>query len=235
MRVDELMEKNHTACMGCSACANACPAGVNAIKMQEDGEGFRYPSIDEARCINCGACARACPVLSTVELPDEADPEAYAYMSTDEEVRRHSSSGGCFYGLAKQVIEDGGVVFGAGFDAGWEVEHQSADNLDSLIRLCTSKYVQSRIGETYRSVRRELKTGRPVLFVGTPCQCAGLHNYLHGNPENLLLVDFICHGVPSPLVWRKYVTFLSQKKRKEIRRISFRNKKPFLGKVFVNS
>lgn len=188
-------------CCGCAACVQRCPK--HCISMKEDEEGFLYPLVDEASCINCGLCEKTCPIISRPErLPVI---EVFAVKNRNEAERMASSSGGVFIALAKKVIEQGGVVFGAVFDGNWEVKHTYAESMDGVHPMMGSKYVQSRIGDTFRLAERFLKEGRKVLFMGTPCQIAGLHKYLKRDNVNLLTVDLICHGVPSPQIWRRYL------------------------------
>ncbi len=194
-------------CCGCNACVQRCPK--QSITMQKDSESFLYPNVDEETCINCGLCEKVCPVInqSKARLPIEV----YAAKNPDEEIRMQSSSGGVFTMLAERVIDNGGVVFGAAFNENWEVEHQYTETKDGLIAFRGSKYVQSRIGETFKLAEAFLKQGREVLFSGTPCQIAALRLFLRREYENLLTVDFICHGVPSPGVFR---TYLKEEKQK---------------------
>ena len=192
---------NKKACCGCWACIQRCPR--NCITMHEDEEGFSYPIVDTSACIECGLCEKVCPVLNQAEAKRPLD--VYAAINPNEEVRLNSSSGGIFTQLAEKVIADGGVVFGARFDEHWEVVHDYCETSAGLAAFRGSKYVQSRIGACYRHAENFLKTGRRVLFSGTSCQIAGLHRFLGKEYDNLLTVDVICHGVPSPLVWRKYV------------------------------
>lgn len=188
-------------CCGCSACVQRCPK--ECISMKEDGEGFLYPSIDSAHCIDCGLCEKVCPVIHQ-DTPREPK-EVYAAKNPDEAVRRQSSSGGVFTMLAERTIEKGGAVFGARFAADWSVEHGYAETTEGLTAFQGSKYVQSCIGKSYKLAETFLKSGREVLFSGTPCQIAGLRHYLKKEYTNLLTVDFICHGVPSPGVFRQYI------------------------------
>lgn len=171
--------------------------------MREDTEGFLYPKVDSAICIDCGLCAKVCPVIHQNESKQPL--KVYAAKNRNEAQRLRSSSGGVFILLAEQTVKQGGVVFGARFDENWEVEHCYAETLEELEPLMRSKYVQSRIGNTYKEAEQFLKQGRQVLFAGTPCQIAGLKKFLRKEYSNLLAVDFICHGVPSPGVWRKYM------------------------------
>ena len=176
--------------------------------MVADDEGFLYPEVDASACIGCDRCAKVCPSLR----PNAARTplSVYAAKATDEALRIESSSGGVFSLLAKETLAKGGLVFGAAFDhSDWHVFHRSVDNESDLAELRGSKYVQSDMGDVLRHVAAVLKEGRDVLFSGTPCQVAGLRNFLSPNGKadlsKLLLVDIVCHAVPSPLAWRKYL------------------------------
>ena len=198
--------KDKKDCCGCHACMSVC--AHRAITMQTDAEGFLYPMVDKSLCTDCGMCELVCPVI---HQSSSAQPlKVYAAKSNDEEVSRQSSSGGIFSLLAEAIIREGGVVFGAKFDEEWNVVHASTETLDGLAAFRGSKYVQSTIGNTYKEAKEFLKQGRKVLFTGTPCQIAGLKRFLRRNYDNLLAVDVICHGVPSPLVWQRYLSGLQQ-------------------------
>lgn len=213
----EIKEKKN--CCGCTACAEICPQ--KCIVMKEDNEGFLYPTVDASICVNCGLCEKVCPVLKQSE--EKLPLKVYAAINPDEKVRKESSSGGVFSLLAQKVIKDGGVVFGARFNEDWEVVHDYCETLDGLSFFQGSKYVQSSIGNCYRKAEMFLKEGRTVLFSGTSCQIAGLKRFLRKNYENLLTVDVVCHGVPSPLVWREYLRSLVPDTQK-IGMVSFRKK-----------
>lgn len=206
-------------CCGCSACFNICP--VQAITMQEDREGFKYPKIDERSCINCGKCEKACPVLHAETAGRTLHPAFYAVWNRQDEARLSSSSGGVFRVLAEDVLVDGGVVYGAAFDVHNRLRHVRAESADALVPLTGSKYVQSEIGTAFCQVRADLKNGRRVLFTGTPCQVAGLYAFLGGDDANLLTADVLCHGVPSPAVFERYLESLGVGEKC---RIEFRNK-----------
>lgn len=193
--------KDKFACCGCAACVQICPK--QCISLDEDKEGFLYPTVNRNLCIECGKCEAVCIELHSFEVHEPL--KFFAAQHFDESVRAASSSGGIFTLLAEAVINDGGVVFGARFDSDWSVVHDFTETHEGLQAFRGSKYLQSRIGNTYRQAGKFLKAGRKVLFSGTPCQIAGLKRYLHKNYENLLAVDFVCHGVPSPLVWKKYL------------------------------
>lgn len=188
-------------CCGCSACAQACPK--QCISMQEDEEGFLYPHVNGASCIDCGLCEKVCPCLNISEAHDPL--KVFAAVNPNDEVRMQSSSGGVFTMLAEAVINKGGVVFGARFDADWNVRHDYTESLEGLAPFRGSKYVQSVIGDSYLKAKAFLEEGRQVLFSGTPCQIAGLNHFLRKEYDNLLAVECVCHSVPSPGVWRSYL------------------------------
>ena len=193
-------------CSGCTACASICPHGC--ISMEPDSEGFRRPVIDTARCVECGLCSKVCPVLnapSTAQLP-----LAYAAKNKDETVRAVSTSGGVFTLLAEQILAQGGVVFGAAYDADFKVEHRMVESPQGLSALRGAKYAQSGLGDSFRQVKAQLSHGKQVLFSGTPCQVAGLRTFLGKDEPNLLLVDLVCHGTPSPAVWEQYLNWRSE-------------------------
>lgn len=193
--------KEKKDCCGCGACVQRCPK--SCISMREDNEGFLYPEVDKEMCIDCGLCEKVCPVIN--QSKERQPLVVYAAKHKDEQIRLASSSGGAFTAIAEPVIEEGGVVFGAKFDKDWSVIHDYTETKEGLAAFRGSKYVQSRIGESYKNAEAFLKTGRKVLFSGTPCQIAGLKRFLCKEYDNLLTVDFICHGVPSPGVWREYL------------------------------
>ena len=203
--------KDKQVCCGCHACVTVC--AKRCITMQADSEGFLYPVVDKDACTDCGLCEKVCPVI---HQSSPVEPQAtYIAINRDEEIRQQSSSGGIFTLLAEQVIAEGGVVFGARFDKDWSVIHSWTDTIEGLAAFRGSKYVQSRIGDSYREAREFLKQGRKVLFSGTPCQIAGLRKFLRKDYDHLLTVDFICHGVPSPGVWQRYLSDLREEFRAE--------------------
>jgi len=188
-------------CCGCGGCANTCP--VDAITLKEGTNGFLFPEVDTEKCIQCGKCVKNCPVLA-ITKPNRKVPECRAAYAPDE-IRRISSSGGIFTLIAEFVFEKNGVIYGAALNEQFEVVHKRITSLEELSALRRSKYVQSQVGMSYRQVKKDLKEGRTVLFSGTPCQNAGLRNYLGKEEENLILVDIVCHGVPSQSVFDEYL------------------------------
>lgn len=214
----EITDKSQ--CCGCTACASICPK--QCITMQEDEEGFLYPVVNKSLCIDCNLCRKVCPVLN--QANGKTPLAVYAAKNKDEKIRLSSSSGGIFTLLAEKIIDEGGVVFGARFDENWDVMHDSTEKKEGLAAYRGSKYVQSRMGNCFARAKQYLESGRRVMFTGTSCQIAGLKSYLGKEYENLLLVDVVCHGVPSPKAWRLYLRDITNKGNKEVTSINFRGK-----------
>lgn len=206
-------------CCGCSACVQDCPQ--KCISLEEDEKGFRYPIVNERKCIDCGMCEKVCPILN---LGDSCNPiKVFAAYNPNEKIRIKSSSGGVFTLLAETIINSGGVVFGAKFNEKWEVVHDYTETIEGIESFRGSKYVQSIIGNSYMLVKQFLQANRKVLFSGTPCQISGLKHYLRKVYDNLFTVEVICHGVPSPLVWKDYLDV--KKGSNEFSHITFRDKR----------
>lgn len=256
-------------CTGCTACQSTCPE--QCISMKPDEEGFLYPAVDEENCIDCRICSQTCPVLNPPEVAKSEEP--YAMISKDESARLSSSSGGIMSLLAQEILNNNGTVYGAAYDEEYRVIHKRIDQIEDLDQLRRAKYAQSDLHGIFRQVREDLKNG-PVLFVGSPCQCAGLHAYIFRRPDSvkqnngvqktvpaksqtesdkspancsgektqlngvvqgnlkiqkteddklknrlfgnqLILVDFVCHSIPSPAVWESYVKWKSGKGKPE--------------------
>lgn len=217
--------KNKEQCSGCTACMHSCPVG--AITMETDEEGFKYPVIDLKKCVNCGTCRRICPFNNKYERKDTLKtPEIYAVKNKDETTRISSSSGGAFSALAEHVLNAGGVVYGAAFDNEFAVKHVKITKQSELDKLKGSKYVQSDLSSIFLEVKKDIKLNKLVLFSGTPCQIAGLKAFFKNViPEKLITIDLVCHGVPSPLIWREYIAMLQLKMKSKLQSYSFRNKK----------
>ena len=211
-------------CCGCSGCMNACP--VDCITMKEDEEGFRYPVVDASKCIGCGKCERVCPIIN-VKPEKEFEQKAFLIRNMDEQILKESTSGGAFTAIAKEIIDAGGVVFGAAFDEQFEVRHTFVEKYEDLRIFRNSKYVQSCIGEAYKEAKSFLDKGRLVLFSGTPCQIEGLWHFLGKKYDNLTLVDVVCRATPSPLVWRKYRENGIKKTNNNLSGAAFRDKNRF--------
>lgn len=212
------------ACCGCGACAARCPK--SCISMQPDAWGFHHPVIDASACVGCGACDTVCPALN---VPDGDGCESALWAKAqDVDLLDRSSSGGVFGLLARDALSRGGVVAGAAWADGCrELRHVVAEDGSGLEAVMRSKYVQSSVGRgVYEGVRDALREGRPALFAGTACQVAGIRSYLGNLADSGLFlgVDVICHGVPSPGLWRRWLGYVESRERGEISWVNFRSK-----------
>ena len=212
-----------TRCTGCSACMNACPQAC--ITMAADAQGFLIPKVEEDSCISCGICKMNCPELQPVQCNRSAAPQAYAAQASDVGTRFCSTSGGVFSELAFQIIDQGGYVAGAIYGERQKIRHFITNNREDIKRLRQSKYAQSDKGDVFTQVRRLLGDGKTVLFAGAPCEIAGLLAYLGQHPQSLILVDYICLGANSPLVYEKYLGYLEKRCHSKIKRVWFKYKK----------
>ncbi len=216
--------KDKKDCCGCSACAEACPKAC--IRMEADTEGFLYPNVDTSTCIDCHLCEKVCPELN-VEPEQVKSQSAHLIQIKDDAIRKESTSGGAFTAIARWIIRQDGVVFGALLDIeSFEVHHRWVDNEKELSLFRNSKYVQSHIDRCYQEVKEFLKNDRWVCFSGTPCQIEGLHHFLRGKKyEMLLLVDVVCYGIPSPGVYKDYMQWKQQQIGGKFNRMLFREKR----------
>lgn len=190
-------------CTGCTACYNICPH--SAISFKEDDIGFLYPTIDETRCVDCGLCRKVCPNNSPVSRSEKQ--EAFVATAKSVEEQRTSTSGGLASVLSRYVIRQGGVVYGCTGEDCTNIHHVRISSEEEIARVKGSKYVQSSLGLCFGAIKKDLQQGITVLFVGTPCQCAGLKSFLKKECDNLYLVDFVCHGVPSQKILTESVKY----------------------------
>lgn len=198
-------------CTGCTACINICPQ--NCLTMKSDSQGFLYPMLQyPEKCIECNLCAKVCPLnKKQTHILSEELTEAYAAYSLDDGLRKGSSSGGIFSEIAQMVIQTGGAVYGAAYGQDFRISHICVENFAELEKLRGAKYAQSDLTSVFPEIKERLKTGQQVLFSGTPCQIEGLKSYLRKDYENLLSIDIVCHGVPSPAAWEQYVFYRASK------------------------
>lgn len=213
--------KNKKNCCGCSACYSICPK--NCIEMKADEEGFLYPNVNKDLCINCGLCEKVCPIINKAE-EKVFEQEGYLVQNKDGKIRKESTSGGAFSAIAKYILDRKGVVFGVQYDENLNVGHSYVENESDLNLYRNSKYVQSKIGETFKQAKNFLDEDRWVCFSGTACQIEGLKKYLRKDYNKLITVDVVCRAVPSPLLWKKYVEYQKNKYGNDIKNILFRDK-----------
>lgn len=230
IQIDSTNKQNCVGCGACMACPNSC------ITMKYDEEGFLYPSVDKEKCTECGLCEKVCPVCANKLKTSESSslqgdgcsnlsqPIVYGGYHSDDSVREDSSSGGAFTLFATEIINKGGIVFGCGLNDDMKAVYMGVESIEDIEKLRGSKYVQSEIGECYKLAKEALIQDRYVLFVGTPCQTSGLKSFLGKDYEKLYTCDFICHGVPSPKVFEKYIASLEKSADSKVKMFKFRNK-----------
>lgn len=208
-------------CTGCGTCVASCP--FKAISMKEDNEGFLYPYIDPSKCKKCGLCEKRCPMLN-VKKYRKNDFSIYAAYTKNKEILFNSSSGGIFYELASNIISLGGIVYGVTYDKIKGAYHIPVNKIENLKNIMGSKYLQANASLVFPKIKEELTQGKTILFSGSPCQVAGLKEYLDKDYENLITIDFICTGVPSSKVFKEYIRYWEKKYNDTFKTIDYRNK-----------
>jgi len=218
---------NKEDCCGCSACISICPK--TAINFIQDSEGFNYPHVDVDKCVECGLCEKTCPIIQRKSIDKTvANPLQYkAVRIKDKKILSESSSGGAFSILADIIFDLNGCVCGVEYSEEGLPHHIIIDSKAELYKLRGSKYVQSNILGIFPAIKQRLLKGQYVLFSGTSCQVDGLKKYLRKDYANLLTVDLVCHSIPSPLIYKEYLTYCSKKLKKEIVSIDMRYKKTY--------
>lgn len=221
--------KEKKECCGCSGCAQACPQ--NAITMVEDNKGFLYPKIDKQICISCGICDNVCAFFNSQLHRNH--PQIYGVKHKDEQVRKKSTSGGAFTAISDYVLDNNGVIYGAKYDSKLNVIHTRATNVEERNLCRGSKYVQSDLRGIYIQIKEDLDGGKMVLFTGTPCQVSGLYGFLKKTYINLITVDVLCHGTPSPKLWREFINLYEHKAHSKIDYADFRDKSNGWSKSYI--
>lgn len=218
----EILKK--TECCGCEACINICPK--ECISMKYDNEGFTYPKVNEKYCIDCGLCEKVCHLKPNYKIQKDflTNMQFYAAFNKDREITKTSSSGGVFWLLVEYVIKNKGVVYGVEQNSTFSVRHNRAETLNECEKFRLSKYLQSDMSLIYRGAKKDLESGRDVLFSGTPCQIAGLYSFLNKDYDNLITCDIVCHGVPSKAVFKKYINEVEKKYDTKVTNIIWRDK-----------
>lgn len=219
--------ENPADCCGCTACASIC--AHDAITMKPDALGFLYPEVDKEKCVDCGLCEKVCAFNDNYDTSLNLDkPLAYGARHKDMNEVETSRSGAAFIAISDYILEQGGVVYGAGYTDHFRVVHKRATTKEERDEFKGSKYVQSDMTGVFRQVKQDLRDGLTVLFSGTPCQTSGLNSYVGKRlRENLFLVDIVCHGVPSPYMWRDYISYLEKKQGSPIVWVNFRDKQKY--------
>ncbi len=219
--------KDKADCCGCTACASVC--AHDAITMKPDAMGFLYPVVDKSKCVDCGLCDKVCTFNDNYDTDlNLPKPDAYAARHKDMHEVETSRSGAAFIAMSDYVLENGGVVYGAGYTDHFRVVHKRATTKEERDEFKGSKYVQSDMNTVFRQVKKDLKDGLTVMFSGTPCQTAGLNSYVGRRlREHLILVDIVCHGVPGPNLWRDYIAYLEKKQGDKICWVNFRDKQEY--------
>lgn len=232
--------KSHDLCYGCRACEQVCPK--QAISMIPNREGFIYPIIDNTQCIDCNLCKKVCPTqdINREHLLHIEKKQVYAAWNNDITLRLKSTSGGIFYLLALQILNDGGIVYGAAMNNDLTVNHCRVSTTPDLAKLRGSKYVQSNTLDTFKNVKKDLTAGYNVLYSGTPCQIAGLKGFLRKEYKNLYTIDLVCHGTPSPLIFKFHIQHIENTEKKHIHKFLFRDKKisgwrAYVSYIFLNN
>ena len=216
--------KSKNKCCGCYACANICPK--KCIEFYEDFEGFKYPKVNKNLCVNCHLCEKVCQYIKNENFERKKEPLAYAVKAKNEIIRYNSSSGGFFPLISKSVLNKNGIVYGVAMQNNQtKASTIRINNISQLSLLNGSKYIQADIDYIFLKVKQDLINGKMVLFSGVPCQIIALKNFLNKDYENLFCVEVICHGVPSPALWKKYLKFLQQENKSQVNYVNFRDKK----------
>ena len=222
-----MITKEKSDCCGCTACASIC--AHDAIVMKPDGMGFLYPEVNKDKCMECGLCVKACAFNADYDKSlNLSMPIVYGARHKDMAEVMKSRSGAAFVAISDYVLDNGGVVYGAGYTDHFRVVHKRATTKSERDEFRGSKYVQSDLTGIFRQIKEDLKSGLTVLFSGTPCQTSGLNSYVGKKlRENLVLIDIVCHGVPGPYIWRDYLSYLEKKQGAAIEVVNFRDKERY--------
>lgn len=225
MRYKCINIENDKDCCGCRACENICPQ--DAITMEKNQEGFYYPKVNYEKCVDCGLCRKVCPMVNKIDKNKEKyleQPKCYAVTTKNEDVLNKSTSGGMFYEIAKYVLDNNGVVYGSTMDKDLKVKHIVIEKIENMPKIMGSKYVNSDLGDCFKSIREQLNNKQLVLFSGVPCQCAALQKYLLKDYDNLITVEVVCHGTPNQDLFDKYIKYLENKEKAKVVDYKFRSK-----------
>lgn len=217
-----ILNRNLNECCGCMACYSACP--YDAIMIMEDNRGFYYPKVDKEKCVNCGLCEKICDYRNK-KVSCKAPRNVLSLSASEKDILKNSTSGGAFSLVTDQVLKKDGIIFATALHDDFRVKFISARNHVDRNKMRGSLYVQSYVGNTYKNVKEQLQHNTEVAFIGTPCQVAGLRAYLGKDYENLVLIEILCHGVPSNKLFLSHIKFLEDKYQKKAESYSFRDKR----------
>lgn len=210
-------------CVGCKACGDVCPK--EAISYQVNEEGFWHPTIDKTKCVKCNRCEQVCPSVHVPKRNNEQVQSVLASYHKEQSIRYESTSGGVFYALAESILHKGGYVVGCIYSGDYsKAYHVVIDSEEKLKDVIGSKYFQSDTEGIYKATKTVVEEGKPVLFCGSPCQVAALHNFLGREYNNLYLVDFVCRGINTPMAYQKYIEELELKYNSKVKKVHFKNK-----------
>ncbi len=218
-------------CSGCTACANVCP--TSCIELQPDDEGFYYPYYDVEKCIDCKKCEKVCPIFNSKNEGNiEIDQFAVTARSKNKEIWHRSSSGGAFTEICKSYGDENTIIVGVEM-SNFKALHSCVVGVDNIDKFRKSKYIESDVSDIFNDIKNHLDSGSKLIFTGAPCQIAGLRSFLKKDYKNLLLIDFICHGVGSPLVFKKYIEYVNDNSGKILKNYTFREKVRINGKLEI--
>lgn len=222
----ERVYEDKSKCCGCTACASICPK--QAISMVADEKGFLYPVISQESCVNCGLCKKVCAFNKRDDKTYVYDnPLCYAIKNKDKQVIEESRSGGIFTVLSDYVLDKKGAVYGAALGSDFIVRHVRAEEKEQRNAIRKSKYVQSNLGDSFLQIKKDIISGRIVMFSGTGCQCHGLKEYIklaNLDDTNLILCDLVCNGVPSPMLLQEYIRWVEEMNGEKLLNMEFRSK-----------
>lgn len=209
-------------CTGCGACVNICLQ--NAISLIPDKHGDTYPNVNNDKCTQCSLCEKVCPLLNEIENSNYIEPLVKVAWNTDVQIRENSTSGGVYSALAESFIKQGGYIVGAEYDSDFSIVHRVTSNIEDISKLRQSKYAQSELGDVFKKIKTLLQDHQSVMFCGSPCQVAGLKRFLRKDYDNLFTIDFICRGIISQKVYKKYLLSVKKHTGSEIKKVHFKNK-----------
>lgn len=218
-------------CYGCAACHDICP--YQAISFKQDNTGFFYPQINISLCIQCNLCEKICPALNSLKTNETR--YTYAVKTKNYQASPYSSSGGAFFIIANTILRQNGVIYGAAYDQNMQLIHMRVESQDALRKLCGSKYIQSNLSGIFLSIKNDIKLGKEILFVGTPCQTSALRLFLRKDYSNIYIIDLLCHGVPSSGIFAEYIKYIEKLRKKKVSNFIIRDNREGWNRIFKST